>query len=132
MWLSEHHFLEDGYLPSLLPIAAAAAARTKRLLIGTSVLLLPFHNALRVAEDAAVVDIISGGRFMLGVGLGYRLEEFRTFGVPVKERVARLEEGLEVIRRAWTQERVTFHGRYYHLDGVTVTPKPVQQPHPPI
>ena len=130
IWLTEHHFIDDGYSPSLLPLAAAVAAQTKRVQIGTAVLLLPLHNAIRIAEDAAVVDLISGGRFMLGVSQGYRAEEFRTFGVPVKERLSRFEESVDLIKRAWTESPLTFHGRYYHLEGVRVTPPPLQQPRP--
>jgi alkanesulfonate monooxygenase SsuD/methylene tetrahydromethanopterin reductase-like flavin-dependent oxidoreductase (luciferase family) len=77
VWLSEHHFIEDGYLPSILPIAAAIAARTNRIRIASGVLLMPFHNPIRLAEDVAVVDVISGGRFELGVGIGFKREEFR-------------------------------------------------------
>ena len=86
VWLSEHHFIEDGYLPSILPIAAAIAARTKRIRIASGVILMPFHNPVRLAEDIAVVDVISGGRLELGLGVGYKLEEFESFGVPFKER----------------------------------------------
>src|SRR5712692_11630763 len=84
VWLSEHHFIEDGYLPSILPVAAAIAARTKRIRIASGVLLMPFHNPVRLAEDIAVVDVISGGRFELGVGVGFKHEEFEGFGVPFK------------------------------------------------
>src|SRR5882757_4685779 len=86
VWLSEHHFIEDGYLPSILPVAAAVAARTKRIRIASGVLLMPFHNPVRLAEDIAVVDVISGGRFELGVGVGFKLEEFDSFGVSFRER----------------------------------------------
>ena len=103
IWLTEHHFIDDGYAPSLLPIAAAIAARTRRIRIGTFVILLPLHNALRIAEDAATVDIISNGRFDLGVGQGYRIPEFVGFDIPRRERGPRLEEGAEVIRRVWTR-----------------------------
>ncbi len=99
VWLSEHHFIEDGYLPSIMPIAAAIAARTKRIRIASGVLLMPFHNPVRLAEDIAVVDIISGGRFELGVGVGFKHEEFEGFGVPFKERGARTNQSLEIIRR---------------------------------
>jgi alkanesulfonate monooxygenase SsuD/methylene tetrahydromethanopterin reductase-like flavin-dependent oxidoreductase (luciferase family) len=79
--LSEHHFIEDGYLPSILPIAAAIGARTSRIRIASGVLLMPFHNPIRLAEDVAIVDVISGGRFELGVGIGFKREEFSGFGV---------------------------------------------------
>src|SRR6266705_4244472 len=89
VWLSEDHFIEDGYLPSILPIAAAIAARTKQIRISSGVLLMPFHNPVRLAEDIAVVDVISGGRLELGVGVGFKHEEFEAFGVPVNERGSR-------------------------------------------
>lgn len=132
IWLTEHHFVDDGYAPSLLPIAAAIAARTRRVRIGTFVMLLPLHNALRVAEDAATVDIISNGRLDLGLGQGYRVPEFVGFNIPRKERGARLEEGTEVIRRAWTEPNLTFEGRFNRLTNITLTPGPVQKPHPPL
>lgn len=132
IWLSEHHFIEDGYSPSLLPIAAAIASRTKKIHIGTSVILLPFHNPVRMAEDAATVDVISGGRFELGVGVGYKVEEFESFAISSKERGARTNEGLEIIRRLWEGETLTFEGKYYTVTKAKLTPEPIQQPRPPI
>lgn len=108
VWLSEHHFIEDGYLPSILPIAAAVAARTKEIRIISGVLLMPFHNPVRLAEDIAVVDVMSGGRLELGVGVGFKHEEFESFGVPFKERGARTNQSLEIIRRLFGGETVTF------------------------
>jgi len=132
VWLTEHHFLDDGYSSALLPIAAAIAARTERIRIGTSVMLLPLHNPLRVAEDAATVDILSNGRLDLGLGQGYRVEEFEGFGISRAERGPRLEEGIGIIRRAFTERNFTHEGRFYQYRNVTVTPEPVQKPHPPL
>lgn len=132
VWLTEHHFVPDGYSPSLLPIAGAIAARTRRIRIGTFVLLLPLHNPLRVAEDAATVDLISNGRLELGLGQGYRVDEFAGFNIPRKERGARLEEGAEIIRRAWTEDSFSFEGRFNRLTNVTLSPRPAQRPHPPL
>jgi probable F420-dependent oxidoreductase len=130
VWLSEHHFVEDGYTPSMLPLAAAIAARTRRIRIGTSVLLLPLHDPLRVAEDSATIDVVSNGRFDLGVGAGYRVGEFRGFAIPRRERDDRMSEAVEVLRRAFSGERFTFEGRYYRYRDVQLFPAPVQRPMP--
>src|SRR4051794_4702501 len=103
-WVSEHHGAGDGYLPSLLPMLAAVASATERMQLGTGVMLTPFHDPLRLAEDAAFVDQLSGGRLILGLGLGWREEEFRMFGQGVSERLRRTTETIEVLRRAWTGE----------------------------
>jgi len=132
VWLTEHHFVDDGYSPSLLPIAAAIAARTKKIRIGTFVILLPLHNPLRIAEDGATVDVISKGRFDAGFGQGYRVPEFTGFNIPRNERGPRLEEGAEIVRRAWTESNFSFEGRFNRVTNVTITPGVVQKPHPPI
>jgi alkanesulfonate monooxygenase SsuD/methylene tetrahydromethanopterin reductase-like flavin-dependent oxidoreductase (luciferase family) len=132
VWLTEHHFTEDGYNPSLLPTAAAVAARTRRIRIGTFVLLLPFQHPVRVAEDATCVDILSGGRLDLGVGQGYSLKEFEALCIPRAERTARLAEGVELVQRLWREERVTFEGRFTRVKDLSLSPRPVQQPHPPL
>jgi probable F420-dependent oxidoreductase len=131
-WVSEHHGSSDGYLPSLLPMLAAFAAATERIRLGTGVLLTPFHDPLRLAEDAAVVDQLSGGRLILGLGLGWREEEFRMFGQPVAERVKRTVDTVEVLRRAWTGERFSYQGTMHSYDRVKVTPTPMQEPGVPI
>ncbi|HLW72052.1 MAG TPA: LLM class flavin-dependent oxidoreductase [Candidatus Binataceae bacterium] len=131
-WLTEHHFVEDGYNPSVLPIAAAIAVRTNRIRIGTFVLLLPFHNPVRVAEDAIAVDILSNGRFDLGVGQGYRAEEFQALNIPRPERSARLDEGLDLLHRLFTEREVSFAGKYNRVTGMTLYPRPVQKDGPPI
>lgn len=129
-WLSEHHFLDDGYCPSLLLTAAAIAAKTKNIRIGTGVLLLPLHDPIRIAEDAAVADLISDGRLILGIGLGYRQEEFDGFGRTLQQRRGRMEEGIEILNKSWGDEPFSLDGNYYKLDNVNVTPKPVQKPIP--
>lgn len=132
VWLTEHHFCDDGHAPSPLVIAGAIAMRTKRMRIGTGVLLLPLYDPVRVAEDGATVDVLSGGRFELGVGIGYRGEEFLGLGIPREARGGRANEGLEIIRRLWEGETVTFHGKHFHVEGAKVTPEPVQRPRPPL
>lgn len=130
VWLTEHHFAEDGYCPALLPVAAAIAARTTRIRIGTKVLLMPFHDPVRLAEDAAVVDVISGGRLDLGIAAGYRVEEFEGFGIDRSERSARTREGIEVLRLALTGRPFTFTGRFHRYGQIEVTPPTVQRPVP--
>lgn len=127
IWTSEHHFLDDGWTPSQLPILAAIAARTKRVRIGTLVLLLPFHNPIRVAEDAATVDIISGGRFDLGAGPGSDPNDYRVFGVPMKQRRQRMHESLQIIRKCFEEEEFSFAGKYWNFERVRMNPKPVQK-----
>jgi alkanesulfonate monooxygenase SsuD/methylene tetrahydromethanopterin reductase-like flavin-dependent oxidoreductase (luciferase family) len=131
-WLTEHHFVDDGYSPSLFPIGAAIAARTHRIRIGTFLLLLPLHNPVRVAEDTATLDVISGGRFDLGVGLGYRLGEFDDQGTPARERAGRMQEGLMIVRRLLSGESVTIDGTYNRLRAIRIAPPALQCPHPPM
>lgn len=127
-WVSEHHFSEDGYLPSLLPMLAAFAAATSQIELGTGVVLAPFHDPIRLAEDFAVVDQISGGRVVCGLGIGWRDEEFRAFGIDVSSRVRRLTEIVEILRLAWSGDRFDFRGRHYSYDAVRVTPQPARVP----
>ena len=119
--LSEHHGSADGYLPSPLPMAAAVAARTDRISIQVAAMVAAFHDPIRLAEDAAVVDLIAGGRLELVIANGYVAEEFAMFGVPMGERVARTTEAVEVLRQAWTGEPFEHRGR-----TVRVTPKPAR------
>ena len=127
-WVSEHHFSADGYLPALVPMLAAMAARTDHIELGTGVVLAPFHDPIRLAEDLAVADQLAGGRLICGLGIGWRDEEFREFGIKRATRVRRLVEITEILRRAWTKERFDFSGRHYSYSGVAVTPKPARVP----
>lgn len=122
VWLSEHHGTEDGFLPSPLVAAAAVAARTTRIRVGTNVLLLPLHHPLRVAEDAAVVDTFADGRFVLGVGQGYAQHEFDLFGVDRRHRPSRFEEGLQIVLDAWREGRTGFSGRRHRLPAGSFAP----------
>jgi alkanesulfonate monooxygenase SsuD/methylene tetrahydromethanopterin reductase-like flavin-dependent oxidoreductase (luciferase family) len=126
VWLTEHHFADDGYCPALMPVAAAIAAQTSRIRIGTKVLLMPFHDPLRLAEDAAVVDVISGGRLELGVAAGYRFEEFSGFGIDRAERAARTREGVTALEHALTGETFSFEGRFHRYASARIVPPPVQ------
>jgi probable F420-dependent oxidoreductase len=109
-----------------------AAALTTRIRLSSSVMVLPYRNPLVVAKELATLDVLSGGRLVVGVAAGWLAEEFRMLGVPFHERGARTDEYLDVLRALWTEDRVTFHGRFVHLDDAAFFPKPVQRPHPPI
>ena len=132
VWASEHHFSEDSWNPSPLTFLAAVASRTERVRVGTYVLLLPFHNPLRVAEDIAVLDNISQGRVDLPVGVGSAAEEFHTFGIPFNERLGRTFEALRVIERCFAGEVFSHKGKYYEFPDLRMTTTPVQRPGPPI
>ena len=132
VWFTEHHFVDDGYLPSWTPVAGAMAARTSRVRFSSDICLLPFQNPVRLAEDLAVLDNLSGGRIEIGVGMGYAPHEFRGFGISLPQRLSRMEEGLEVLTRAFTGERFSFHGKRYDFDDVVIRPRYVQPGGPPL
>jgi alkanesulfonate monooxygenase SsuD/methylene tetrahydromethanopterin reductase-like flavin-dependent oxidoreductase (luciferase family) len=119
--LSEHHGSDDGYLPSPLPMAAAVAARTSTIRINIAALIVPFHDPLRLAEDIAVVDLLSEGRLDLIIAGGYVRDEFAMFDVPMSERAARVRETITTLKAAWTGEPFEYRGR-----TVQVTPAPAQ------
>ena len=132
VWLGEHHFSRHGLLSGIFSFASHVAARTKRIRIGTAIVVLPFHNPIVVAAEAATLDILSGGRLDLGVGSGYQRQEFEGMGVNIEESRDRFREGLDVILQAWTQETLTYHGKFTNVDDLWVIPKPLQKPHPPL
>jgi alkanesulfonate monooxygenase SsuD/methylene tetrahydromethanopterin reductase-like flavin-dependent oxidoreductase (luciferase family) len=132
VWITEHHFVDDGYMPSPLVVSGAIAALTERIMIGQDVMLLPFVNPVRLAEDLAVLDNLSNGRIMLGAGMGYVPSEFAGMGVPRAERRARMDDTLEILRRAWTHEEFDYEGEVYQVEKVRVRPRPVQPGGPPL
>ncbi len=109
-----------------------AAARTRRLRIGTAVSLAPFYNPLRLAEEVALLDVLSGGRVNWGAGRGFERSEFAAFGIPGEESAPRFHETVDIVLKAWTNQRLTHQGKFYRYDGVEVLPKPLQAPHPPV
>lgn len=131
-WVSEHHGFADGYLPSPLVLLAAIAARTTSIRLGTGLLLGPLRHPVKLAEDACVVDQLSEGRLVLGLGAGYHLAEFDMFGTDASTRGQRLTETVEILRRAWQSERFSHHGTIYSLDGVHVSPPPFRDTGIPI
>jgi alkanesulfonate monooxygenase SsuD/methylene tetrahydromethanopterin reductase-like flavin-dependent oxidoreductase (luciferase family) len=133
VWPVEQHFNPDlSILPSPLLLLAAVAERTRTLRLGIAIVLLPLSHPVRVAEEIATLDVISGGRVEFGIGRGAIPSHFAGFGVPQAESRERFFEGLDLILRAWTSERVSYSGRFFHCADLAVAPKPVQQPHPPI
>lgn len=133
VFMTEHHFARHGIVPDNLAMLAHLAARTSRVRLGTAVTVLPLHDPVRVAESAALVDLLSNGRLEFGIGRGYQWGEFDGFGVRLDERVARFEEACEVILRAWTATRPFSHdGRFWQYRNILPQPRPLQQPHPPI
>jgi alkanesulfonate monooxygenase SsuD/methylene tetrahydromethanopterin reductase-like flavin-dependent oxidoreductase (luciferase family) len=132
VWLAEHHFSSFSVCPSVHMMGTMAAARTKRLRIGTAVSLAPFYNPLRLAEEVALLDVLSGGRVNWGAGRGFERSEFAAFGIPGEESGPRFHETVEIVLKAWTNQRLTHHGKFFQYDGVEVLPKPFQTPHPPV
>jgi len=125
VWFAEHHGSLDGYLPSPLVMASAVAARTKTMRIGTCIALAPFYHPVRLAEDAAVIDIISGGRFDLALAIGYVPGEAERYGNDFKKRARRTDETLQIIRRLWRGETFDFNGEFFELKNARINPLPV-------
>ena len=131
-YIFEHHFTDDDYISSPMVAATAIAARTKHMRVGPDIAILPLYDPVRVAEDGAVLDLISNGRLDFGVGLGYRPQEYAGYGLDIRRKGARANEALQIIRSLWLGETVTFHGKHFNVEGARLSPRPVQQPNPPI
>jgi alkanesulfonate monooxygenase SsuD/methylene tetrahydromethanopterin reductase-like flavin-dependent oxidoreductase (luciferase family) len=132
-FLVEHHFTGWSQVSATLNLLTWLAAKTSTIRIGTAVIVVPWHNPVLLAEQAATLDLLSGGRLDFGVGKGYRHTEFHGFNIPIEEAEARFEEAMDIILRAWTsRERFSHQGRFWAFNDVIVEPAPAQQPHPPL
>jgi len=127
-WLEEHHGVKNHYWPSPIVGLAGIATRTSRILLGTDIIVLPFYHPARIAEDVALLDIMSNGRFILGAAIGYRPDEFALYQLSMDKRGAASGEAIALIRQLWTQESVTFKGKYYQVENVKIEPRPTRQP----
>jgi len=132
IWLTEHHYADYGLSSAPTALLATVAARTHRIRLATAVYVIPFHHPLRLAEETATLDILSGGRLTVGLGRGNRPMEFYGHGVPQQQSRERMEEGVDVLLQAWTQDTVDYDGKYWQIHNVPVFPKPLQRPHPPL
>ena len=132
VFLVEHHFTGFGQVSASLNLLSYLAARTSRIRLGTAVVVLPWHNPILIAEQAATLDLLSNGRLDFGVGKGYRAYEFSGFCVPQDEATERFEEAMAVLRLAWSSDkRFSYKGKWWSYDNVVVEPSPSQRPHPP-
>ena len=132
VWFAEHHFNDYGLCPTPPVLAAYVAARTTTLRLGMGVSLLPLHHPVDLAEQLAVLDVVSGGRLDVGVGRGGTLQDYQTFQSDRGDSRARVEEGIALMRQCWRGEPFDFKGRFHSAERLHVRPKPVQQPHPPL
>jgi alkanesulfonate monooxygenase SsuD/methylene tetrahydromethanopterin reductase-like flavin-dependent oxidoreductase (luciferase family) len=130
--ITEHHQQADGYFPNPLMVSAGVARETTTLKVGSCVALAPLYNPIRLAEDAALLDVISGGRLLLGLGASYVSEDLAAFGVAAEQRGPLMEDGVRFVKEAWTHDNLDFDGEVYHFTNMRVTPKPLQKPRPPI
>jgi alkanesulfonate monooxygenase SsuD/methylene tetrahydromethanopterin reductase-like flavin-dependent oxidoreductase (luciferase family) len=130
IWLAEHHFSPYGTLADLPLVAGAIAAQTERIRIGTACMVAPFHDPIHLAEQIALVDNLSDGRFDAGFGRGYQAHEFRGFGISMEDATARYQECVTIVQGLLTEERFSFEGRFWQLQDVTIHPRPVQDPVP--
>jgi probable F420-dependent oxidoreductase len=131
VWMEEHHSVVDHYWPSPLTVLAGFATRTSRVTLGTDILVAPFYHPVRLAEDVALLDVMSGGRAVLGTAIGYKPDEFMLYGADLAKRGARFEEQLAIVKGLWTEETFSFRGAYYQVEG-KLEPRPIAKPHPPI
>src|SRR5215467_3633639 len=132
IWLAEHHFSTYGYLGRPVQLATYIAAKTKRLRVGTAVIVVPLHNPLIIAEEIATLDMLAGGRVDIGLGRGYQYYEFERFGLELDTARARWEESVDIILKALGGGPFSYDGKLFKIPETTVFPQPLQKPHPPI
>ena len=132
LWVPHHYATQPMQMLAPIPMLAWLLQEAEGMVIGANILIMPLLNPIHVAEDAVTLDLLSGGKYVLGIGIGYRAAEFDAFSIPLKERVQRTRESVEIMRRLWTEDRVTYKGRYFTIDDLGVGLKPVHQGGPPI
>ena len=132
IWIAEHHSSRYGICPSLMPLLSHIAARTKRIRLGAGVSVLPFHNPVFLAEESAMLDVLSNGRLDFGVGRGSADYEYGNFNIDFDTRDVRTQEALDIILGLWTQDDFSFDGEFYQVKDLTIAPKPLQEPFPPV
>ncbi len=132
LWVPERHQRPETWWPNTITQLTALAARTKRVELACTVIQPTFHHPVHLAEQLAQIDCLSRGRLTFGAGVGYHQDYFRCFGVPYEKRGKRFEEVMDIIEACWTQETVNYHGEFFNYEGVKMTPKPYQQPRPPV
>jgi alkanesulfonate monooxygenase SsuD/methylene tetrahydromethanopterin reductase-like flavin-dependent oxidoreductase (luciferase family) len=132
VWFTEHHFFRHGIVSDSLLMLANLAARTSTIRLGTAVSVLPLHNPMRLAESAAMVDVLSGGRLDLGIGRGYQKPEFAGFGLDIADKESMFDEAVDVLLKCWTDDAFTHRGEHWQFIDASPQPRPVQRPHPPL
>jgi alkanesulfonate monooxygenase SsuD/methylene tetrahydromethanopterin reductase-like flavin-dependent oxidoreductase (luciferase family) len=132
LWVPQHYATQPMQMLAPIPMLAWLQREAQGMIIGPNILIMPLHNPIHVAEDAVTLDLLSGGRYVLGIGIGYREAEFNAFGIPLKERVQRITESVELIRRLWTEDRVTYRGKVFTVEDLGIGLKPVRKGGPPI
>jgi len=132
LWVPHHYLTQPMQMLAPIPMLAYLLREAEGMTIGPNILIMPLLNPVHVAEDAVTLDLLSGGRYVLGIGVGYREAEFDTFKVPLKERAQRMDESIEIMRRLWTEDRVTYNGKIFKLDNLGIGLKPLRKGGPPI
>ena len=132
LWLPHHYLTQPMKMLATIPMLAYLAREAEGMMVGPNILVVPLLNPVHVAEDAVTLDFLTGGNYVLGMGVGYREAEFNAFNVPLKERAQRFEESIEIMRRLWTEERVTYHGKIFHIQDLGIGVKPVRKGGVPI